>query len=68
MHVKFIFATTEPHKIPDTVLSRCQRFDFKPITEEDTVTRLAQICKAEKRKAGKGLLGKIARYSRGGMS
>lgn len=66
-HVKFIFATTEPHKIPDTVLSRCQRFDFKPITEEDTVTRLAQICKAEKRKAGKGLLGKIARYSRGGM-
>ena len=67
LHVKFIFATTEPHKIPDTVLSRCQRFDFKPITEEDTVTRLAQICKAEKRKAGKGLLGKIARYSRGGM-
>jgi len=66
-HVKFIFATTEPHKIPDTVLSRCQRFDFKPITEEDTVTRLAQICKAEKRKAGKELLGKIARYSRGGM-
>ena len=66
-HVKFIFATTEPHKIPDTVLSRCQRFDFKPITEEDTVNRLAQICKAEKRKAGKKLLGKIARYSRGGM-
>ena len=66
-HVKFIFATTEPHKIPDTVLSRCQRFDFKPITEEDTVNRLAQICKAEKRKAGKELLGKIARYSRGGM-
>ena len=67
LHVKFIFATTEPHKIPDTVLSRCQRFDFKPITEEDTVKRLAQICKAEKRKAGKELLGKIARYSRGGM-
>ncbi|MCH2583243.1 MAG: DNA polymerase III subunit gamma/tau, partial [Planctomycetes bacterium] len=66
-HVKFIFATTEPHKIPDTVLSRCQRFDFRPITEEDTVNRLAQICKAEKRKAGKELLGKIARYSRGGM-
>ncbi|MCH2581472.1 MAG: DNA polymerase III subunit gamma/tau, partial [Planctomycetes bacterium] len=65
-HVKFIFATTEPHKIPDTVLSRCQRFDFKPITEEDTVNRLAQICKAEKRKAGKKLLGKLARYSRGG--
>jgi DNA polymerase-3 subunit gamma/tau len=67
LHVKFIFATTEPHKIPDTVLSRCQRFDFQPITEEDTVKRLAQICKAEKRKAGKALLGKIARYSRGAM-
>ena len=50
-HVKFIFATTEAHKIPDTVLSRCQRFDFQPIREEDTVKRLAQICKAEKRKA-----------------
>jgi DNA polymerase-3 subunit gamma/tau len=66
-HVKFVFATTEPHKIPDTVLSRCQRFDFQPIREEDTVKRLAQICKSEKRKAGKELLGKIARYSRGGM-
>jgi len=66
-HVKFIFATTEAHKIPDTVLSRCQRFDFQPIREEDTVKRLAQICKAEKRKAPKELLGKIARYSRGGM-
>ena len=66
-HVKFIFATTEAHKIPDTVLSRCQRFDFQPIREEDTVKRLAQICKAEKRKAPKELLGKIACYSRGAM-
>ena len=66
-HVKFIFATTEPHKIPDTVLSRCQRFDFQPIREEDTVKRLQQICKAEKRKVTGDLLGKIARYSRGAM-
>ena len=66
-HVKFIFATTEAHKIPDTVLSRCQRFDFQPIREEDTAKRLAQICKAEKRKAPRELLRKIARYSRGGM-
>jgi DNA polymerase-3 subunit gamma/tau len=36
-HVKFIFATTEPHKIPETVLSRCQRFDFRPIGEPDIV-------------------------------
>ena len=66
-HVKFIFATTEAHKIPDTVLSRCQRFDFQPIREGDTVKRLKQICKAEKRKVSGDLLGKIARYSRGGM-
>ncbi len=66
-HVKFIFATTEAHKIPDTVLSRCQRFDFQPIREGDTVKRLKQICKAEKRKVAGDLLGKIARYSRGGM-
>ncbi|MEC9352381.1 MAG: DNA polymerase III subunit gamma/tau [Planctomycetota bacterium] len=66
-HVKFIFATTEAHKIPDTVLSRCQRFDFQPIREGDTVKRLEQICKAEKRKVAGDLLGKIARYSRGGM-
>jgi len=64
-HVKFTFATTEPHKIPDTVLSRCQRFDFRPIREEDIVKRLDQICRSEGVEAEPELLVKIARYGRG---
>ena len=66
-HVVFVFATTEPHRIPDTVLSRCQRFDFRPITEVDIVRRLAQICEGEGVTAEPGLLEKIARCGKGGM-
>ena len=66
-HVKFIFATTEAHKIPDTVLSRCQRFDFHPIKNEDIVRRLEQICDQEKVKPETGLLELIASYGRGGL-
>ena len=43
-HVKFILATTEPQKLPTTILSRCQRFDFKRISVEDIVKRLEIIC------------------------
>lgn len=39
-HIIFIFATTEPHKIPKTILSRCQRFDYKKVNENDIVKRL----------------------------
>jgi DNA polymerase-3 subunit gamma/tau len=46
-HVKFIFATTEPHKIPITILSRCQRFDFAGISSATIQARLAQIAAAE---------------------
>src|SRR4051812_4873275 len=46
-HVKFIFATTEPQKIPITILSRCQRFDFAGISASSIQTRLAQIAEAE---------------------
>lgn len=44
-HVKFILATTEPQKLPATILSRCQRFDFKRISVEDIIKRLEIICK-----------------------
>jgi len=44
-HVKFILATTEPQKLPATILSRCQRFDFKKISNEDIAKRLAYVCK-----------------------
>ena len=43
-HVKFILATTEPQKLPATILSRCQRFDFKKISEEDISKRLQIVC------------------------
>ena len=43
-HVKFILATTEPQKIPTTILSRCQRFDYKRIPEQDIIKRLKIIC------------------------
>ena len=43
-HVKFFFATTEPNKIPVTVLSRCQRYDFAGITPDQIIETLAEIC------------------------
>ena len=47
-HVVFLFATTEAHKIPDTILSRCQRFDFVSISDEDIVGRLQHILEQER--------------------
>ncbi len=46
-HVKFILATTEVHKLPPTILSRCQRFDFRRIPVEDIVKRLKYVCQSE---------------------
>jgi DNA polymerase-3 subunit gamma/tau len=45
--VKFILATTETHKVPDTILSRCQRYDFKSISEADIQKRLSYIAEQE---------------------
>src|SRR3989338_61432 len=47
-YVKFIFATTHPNKVPSTILSRCQRFDFRRITTENIVEKLKEICKEVK--------------------
>ena len=47
-HVKFILATTETHKVPDTIISRCQRYDFKRISAQDITNRLNFIAKQEK--------------------
>jgi len=47
-HAIFIFATTELHKVPDTISSRCQRFNFKRISAENISKRLREICNAEK--------------------
>jgi DNA polymerase-3 subunit gamma/tau len=66
-HVKFIFATTEAQKVLATIVSRCQRFEFRPISEEVLVERLQQIAKAEKVKVADGALQSIARLASGGM-
>ena len=66
-HVKFIFATTEPHKIPVTILSRCQRFDFKRIPIEVMTLRLSEILKAEGVDFAAGALSLVARESEGSM-
>ena len=66
-HVKFIFATTEPHKLLDTIRSRCQRFDFRRIPASLIAAHLAGICKKEKIKTDDGVLDAIARSAHGGM-
>ncbi len=66
-HVKFILATTEPQKLPATILSRCQRFDFKRISNEDIIKRLEIVCKESKINATKQALNIIAALSEGAM-
>jgi len=66
-HVKFLFATTEPQKIPDTILSRCQRFDLRRIRARDIADRLRVICERERVEADEEALLAIARGARGGM-
>ena len=66
-HVKFIFCTTEPEKIPITVLSRCQRFDFMPVEMEAIKSRLIQIAKSENVAADDDALAILARRAAGSM-
>lgn len=66
-HVKFIFCTTDPEKIPITVLSRCQRFDFAPVEVPKIVTRLREIVTAENAEADDAALELIARRAAGSM-
>ncbi|MCQ4574405.1 MAG: DNA polymerase III subunit gamma/tau [Candidatus Brocadiales bacterium] len=66
-HVKFFFATTAPGKLPETVQSRCQRFDLKNVTPSDIVKRLSQIAKQEEMDIAEEALKAIARHSRGGL-
>ena len=66
-HVIFILATTEPHKIPLTIISRCQRFDFRRITSESIVGRMEQVIDAQGITAEPKALSAIARAAEGGM-
>src|SRR5262249_30550824 len=65
--VKFILATTEPHRLPETILSRCQRFDFRRIQTRETVERLKEIAAKESLKISDGALLLLAREAEGSM-
>ena len=66
-HVKFILATTEPQKLPATILSRCQRFDFKRISNEDIIKRLEIVCKESNIEITEGALKIISVLAEGVM-
>lgn len=66
-NVKFVFCTTEPNKVPDTILSRCQRFDFSSIAETSIADRLRQIAKIEGYEVSEDALELVSRRARGSM-
>ena len=66
-HVKFIFSTTDPQQLPDTVKSRCQRFDFRRISDAEIVKHLREICHNEDLDPEGGALQAVARAARGSM-
>ncbi|MCI2430679.1 DNA polymerase III subunit gamma/tau [Candidatus Acetothermia bacterium] len=66
-HVIFVFATTEPHKVPLTIISRCQSFELKLLPPERIEQRLKEICKAEEINASAQVLSTIAHRARGAL-
>ena len=66
-HVVFVLATTHPHKVPETIQSRCQRFDFHRISIDDIVGRLRVVCDGEGFVIDDAALALIARHASGGM-
>jgi DNA polymerase III subunit gamma/tau len=66
-HVKFVFATTDPQKVLPTIISRCQRFDLRPIPNDLIIERLKKIATEEKIKVSDAALACIARLADGGM-
>ena len=66
-HAMFLFATTDPHKIPDTIVSRCQIFEFRRIREVDILTKLTFVCESEGMEVDVEVLKAIAHGCRGGM-
>src|SRR5699024_2734214 len=66
-HVVFILAKTEPHKIPLTIISRCERFEFKPIVNKIIVDRMQEIIQKEAVKVNQDALEAIALAAEGGM-
>lgn len=66
-HIVFVLATTEPHKILPTIISRCQRFDFKKVENHDIISRLEYVLKSENKKYELPALESVAKLAEGGM-
>jgi DNA polymerase-3 subunit gamma/tau len=66
-HVLFFFATTEPNKIPVTILSRCQRYDFRRVAIDDITALMAEICRQEQMQISQNALAVIAREADGSI-
>jgi DNA polymerase-3 subunit gamma/tau len=66
-HVKFVLATTDVHKVPETIVSRCQRFDFKRLTLPQIADQLGKVAEAEGMKLSPAALALVARQAEGGM-
>ena len=66
-HIVFVLATTEPHKILPTIISRCQRFDFKKVENHDIISRFEYVLKSENKKYELPALESVAKLAEGGM-
>ncbi|BDG10422.1 DNA polymerase III subunit gamma/tau [Anaeromyxobacter paludicola] len=66
-HVKFVLATTDVHKVPETIVSRCQRFDFRRLTQQQIVDQLRKVAEAEGMRVSDAALALVARAAEGGM-
>ncbi len=66
-HVVFVLATTDVHKVPETIVSRCQRFDFQRLTQQQIADQLRKVAEAEGLRVSDGALALVARAAEGGM-
>src|SRR5512142_2210207 len=66
-HVVFVLATTDVHKVPETIVSRCQRFDFRRLTQQQIADQLRRVARAEGLTVSDGALSLVARAAEGGM-
>ncbi|MBV9281804.1 MAG: DNA polymerase III subunit gamma/tau [Chloroflexi bacterium] len=66
-HVVFVFASTEPHKLPETITSRCQRFDFRRISPADTLARLRYVASQEGLRVSEDALGLLSLHAHGSL-
>jgi DNA polymerase-3 subunit gamma/tau len=66
-HVKFVLATTDVHKVPETILSRCQRFDFRRLTLQQIADQLGKVAESEGMRLSPAALALLARQAEGGM-